>query len=200
MYPLRLMHSTLRLLSYILCFLSFLSCKHNFQPKPRGYFKIDLPEHEYKMFDSLGCPFSCKIPVYSEIQPDRDANAEKWWMNLVFPKLGAILHLSYKTIKNDSTLYNAIEDCHKLTYKHISKAEDIIENEISNANGASGMLYELNGETATGMNFYVTDSTRHFLRGALYFNARTVPDSLAPALNFVKQDVKILIGSLRWRN
>jgi gliding motility-associated lipoprotein GldD len=187
---------------YFICFSFFIlvSCKRNFQPKPRGYFKIDLPEHDYKMFDSAGCPFTFKIPVYSEMQPDKDANAEQWWMNLVFPTLGATLHLSYKPIRNDSTLYNAIEDCHKLTYKHISRAEDIIENDITNSNGASGMVYELNGETATGMNFYVTDSTHHFLRGALYFNAKTVPDSLAPSLKFVKQDVNILIGSLRWRN
>ncbi len=175
------------------------SCRRTFQPKPRGYFRIDLPEHEYKLFDSVGCPFSFKMPVYSEIQPDYDANAEKWWMNLVFPKMNAILHLSYKEIKDDSTLYKAIEDCHKLTYKHISKAEDIIENEITNNNGASGMIYELNGETATGMNFYVTDSTKHFLRGALYFNAKTVPDSLAPSLNFIKQDVRTMIATLRWR-
>lgn len=187
---------------YILTLSVFIliSCKHNFQPKPRGYFKIDLPQHEYKIFDSAGCPFTFKIPVYSEMQPDVDANSEKWWMNLVFPTLGATLHLSYKPIKNDSILYKAIEDCHNLTYKHIARAEDIIENEITNSNGAGGMLYELNGETATGMNFYLTDSTRHFLRGALYFNAKTVPDSLAPALKFVKQDVNILIGSLRWRN
>ena len=174
-------------------------CKRDFQPKPRGYFKIDLPEHEYRMFDSAGCPFTFKIPVYSEMKPDQDPRAEPWWMNLEFPKLGAVLHLSYKPITHDSVLFRAIDDCYKLTYKHISKAEDIIENEISNSNGASGMLYELNGETATGMNFYVTDSTKHFLRGALYFYARTVPDSLAPALDFVKKDVKVLIGSLRWR-
>ena len=129
-----------------------------------------------------------------------DANAEAWWMNLEFPTMNAVLHLSYKPLKNDSTLFKAIEDCHKLTYKHISRAEDIIENEITNNNGASGMVFELNGETASGMNFYMTDSTKHFLRGALYFNARTVPDSLAPALNFLKEDVKMLIGTLRWRN
>jgi gliding motility-associated lipoprotein GldD len=192
----------MRRIFYFLCLLLLLNiaCRHTFQPKPRGYFKIDLPQHEYKQFDSAGCPFAFKMPVYSEIQPDYDANAEKWWMNLVFPKLGATLHLSYKPIKNDSSLYKAIEDCYKLTYKHISRAEDIIENEISNSHGANGMLYELNGETATGMNFYETDSTKHFLRGALYFNAKTVPDSLAPSLNFVKQDVKMLISSLRWKD
>jgi gliding motility-associated lipoprotein GldD len=131
--------------------------------------------------------------------PDTEPAAGKWWMNLVFPGLNATVHLSYKEITADSVLRNAIEDCHKLTYKHISKAEDIIENEISNNNGASGMIYELNGETATGMNFYVTDSVKHFLRGALYFNAKTIPDSIAPALNFAKQDVRMLIATLRWR-
>jgi len=189
-----------RVLSIFCCLLFLMvSCHREFQPKPRGYFKIDLPAHEYKMFDSTGCPFYFKIPVYSEMQPDNEPGAEKWWMNLVFPSLGAILHLSYKPVHSDTTLFKAIEDCHKLTYKHISRAEDIIENEVSNNNGASGMVYELNGETATGMNFYLTDSTHHFLRGALYFNAKTIPDSLAPSLNFLKQDVRLLIGSLRWR-
>ncbi len=186
---------------YILLFtvILFTNCRRDFQAKPRGYFKIDLPVHDYKIFDSVDCPFTFKIPTYSEMVPDRETGAERWWMNLVFPKLNAILHLSYKPIKNDSSLNKAIEDCHKLTYKHISKAEDIIENEITNNFGASGILYELNGETASGLNFYVTDSTHHFLRGALYFNAKTVPDSLAPALDFLKKDIAILIGSLKWR-
>ena len=179
--------------------LLIISCKHDFQPKPRGFFKIDLPEHSYKTFDSANCPFTFKIPVYGQMVPDIDPNAEAWWMNLVFPNMNAVLHLSYKRITNDSILYKAIEDCHKLTYKHIAKAEDIIENEITNNNGACGLVYELNGETASGMNFYVTDSTKNFLRGALYFNAKTVPDSLAPALDFLKQDLNILIGSIRWR-
>lgn len=178
----------------------FFGCKHDFQPKPRGYFRINLPEHNYQAFDSAGCPFTFKIPVYGVIKPDLDANAGPWWMNLEFPEMNAILHLSYKRITNDTILYGLIEDCHKLTYKHISRAEDIIENEITNKNGASGMVYELNGETASGMNFYMTDSTKHFLRGALYFNAKTVPDSLAPALNFLKKDVETLISSLRWRD
>lgn len=176
------------------------SCKQNYPPKPRGYFRITLPEHSYREFDSAGCPFTFKVPVYSEMIPDEDANAQKWWMNLVFPTMNATLHLSYKELHGDSTLYRAIEDCHKLTYKHISRAEDIIENEITNNNGAGGMVYELNGETASGMNFYVTDSLHHFVRGALYFNAKTVPDSLAPALDFLKQDIRMLIGSLRWRD
>ncbi len=179
--------------------LALSSCKRNFLPKERGYFRIELPQHAYRTFDSTGCPFTCSIPVYSIMQPDMEPGAGKWWMNLQFPTLQATLHLSYKEITADSILANAIEDCHKLTYKHIAKAEDIIENEISNSNGASGMLYELNGETASGMNFYVTDSVHHFLRGALYFNAKTIPDSLAPALNFLKQDVKNLIATLRWR-
>ncbi len=184
---------------FFLTILILSACRRDFQPKPRGYFRINLPEHEYQVFDSTNCPFTFKIPVYSEIQPDYERNAEPWWINLVFPSLGATLHISYKSIKNDSSLFKAIEDCHKLTYKHIAKAEDIIENEITNNQGASGMLYELNGETASGMNFYVTDSAHHFLRGALYFNAKTVPDSLAPALRFLKQDVNTLIASLRWR-
>jgi gliding motility-associated lipoprotein GldD len=175
------------------------ACRHTFQPKPRAYFRIELPQHEYKMFDSAGCPFSCKIPVYSVMVPDTMPGSGKWWMNLAFPSLNAVLHLSYKEITADSVLVNAINDCHKLTYKHTIKAEDIIESEITNNHGASGMIYELTGETATGMNFYVTDTVRHFLRGALYFNAKTIPDSIAPALEFAKDDVRMLIGTLRWR-
>ncbi len=189
----------IRILGIIGLVIFLSACRQTFQPKPRAYFKIDLPQHEYKVFDSVGCPFYCKIPVYSYMAPDQEPGAGKWWMNLNFPGLNATVHLSYKEITADSVLYNAIEDCRKLTMKHIMKAEDIIENVISNNNGASGMIYELNGETATGMNFFLTDSTRHFLRGALYFNAKTVPDSIGPSLEFAKQDMRMMIATMRWR-
>ena len=177
--------------------LFFQSCEQEYTPKPRGFQRMELPKKVYKPFQS-DCGFSCDIPVYSNMDLDKYPGAEKCWYNLNYEPFNATLHLSYKVINDKADLLRMTEDSRTLVYKHTIRADEIYETLISNQY-IHGMLYELTGNTATNFQFFVTDSTHHFLRGALYFNVRTNNDSVVPVLNFLKYDVIKMIESVRWK-
>lgn len=174
------------------------SCGSNYAPKPRGYFRITLPEKEYSRLDTT-LPYSFEYPVYSKVLPDRGPENEAYWANLSFPRFGAKLHLSYKTV-NDN-LYQLLEDNRELAFKHTVKA-DAIQEKMFEApeKKVYGILYEIKGNTASPVQFFVTDSTNHFLRGSLYFNTVPNKDSIAPVLDFVEEDIVHLIETLNWKD
>ena len=176
--------------------LLLVSCQGNYTPKPRGYFRIDLPEKKYREYRG-DCPFSFECPVYSEIENDRSRNAQPCWINVDYKQFKAKLHLSYKSVK-EASLNSLIEDSRMLVYKHTAKADAINETLIKNRNHVSGMFYDLQGSTASSVQFYLTDSTTHFLRASLYFYSEPQPDSLAPVLDFLRKDVSHMIDSFRW--
>lgn len=178
-------------------FLFLIACDENPTPKPRGYYRITLPEHQYKVFDPVDCPFRFEIP--SGAQPLRDTNdlSEPCWWYITFPQLNANIYLSYKKVQGD--LNNYTEDARTLVYKHTQKANGINEQLVINQKGASGMLYDIGGEAASSVQFFMTDSTHHFLRGALYFNVVPNSDSLAPVITYLKKDIEHLLGTLEWK-
>lgn len=177
------------------------SCRRNneyFAPKPRGYFRIDLPEKEYKVIDTI-YPFTFEIPVYSVLQPDTAGYQGEYWFNVKIPDHKGSIHFSYKVVRNN--LYEYTEDTHNFVYKHVPKAEDITVEEVNhNDAGVYSLLYQIRGvEAASPTQFYITDSTRHFLRGALYFEHIPNNDSIQPVIDFVNEDIFHLISSFRWK-
>ncbi len=174
-------------------------CTRHYSPKPRGYFRIDLPKHRYKSFDTT-FPYLFEYPVYSTITNDPYFPNEKYWININFPKFKATLHLSYKEIHNNLGTY--LEDAHTLVSKHIPKASAINDSIILNRRDKIfGLAYDIEGNgAASPYQFFLTDSLHHFVRGALYFNVEPNNDSLAPVIGFVKQDIKHFIGTFRWKN
>ena len=188
-------------INYFLLFLFLIissSCSENYTPKPRAYFRISFPEKKYESFDE-GAPFKFEIPEYSAVLKDSSDMAEKWWYNLVFPKMKGTIHLSYKNI--DKNLNKYIEDSRSLVYKHTIKADAINEQTfINKEKKLYGVLYEIKGNAASPYQFFVTDSTKHFIRGALYFNVHPNKDSLAPVFKFIKKDIIHLMESVEWNN
>ena len=181
----------------LLICLILISCSETYTPKPRGYFRIDFPEHEYKNIRT-DAPFTFDIPVYSYISKDSSSNAEPYWYNVSFPTMKGKIHLSYKPVANNLAKY--IEDSRTLVYKHTIKADDIIDHPfMDNSNKIYGILYEIKGDAASPFQFFATDSTRHFLRGALYFNVYPNKDSLSPVFDFIKIDLQHIIESIRWK-
>lgn len=193
-----------KLLLLILIFFLAGCGEDNYTPKPKGYFRIDLPEKQYQKYVSDVCPFSFEYPVYATIVMDTLFFGEKpenpCWMNIRFKNLGGTIYLSYKVINEDNTLGSLIEDAYKLTFKHTVKAEYIDESTISTPNNVSGIFYEVGGNAASNVQFYLTDSLNHFLRGALYFRSTPNEDSLAPVINFVKDDMLHLVDTFEWEN
>ncbi len=190
--------------TYLLIFLSvflFLSCNNNdYSPKPRSYFRIALPEKKYVLLDSV-YPYTFEYPSYAVIRPDENSNKEPYWINLEFPLYKGTLHISYKPVKNDSSLFQYFEDSRNFANKHIAKANDIEPIIISNdTNSVYGIIYDISGVgVASTYQFCATDSVKHFLRGALYFNIEPNNDSLMPVIDFIKKDIDHLIKTLKWK-
>jgi gliding motility-associated lipoprotein GldD len=173
-------------------------------PKPKGYFRIDLPEKEYLVFDDTNrgdsyLPLSFEYPVYGTISFDENINPEPGWFNVDFPSYKARIYLTYKDINND--LAALMEETYRINVKnHISKADAISEKVLSYPeNKVYGILYDLKGNTATAVQFFVTDSIRHYFRGSLYFLSEPNPDSLAPVNEFLRSDIIHMIESLKWK-
>jgi gliding motility-associated lipoprotein GldD len=173
-------------------------------PKPRGYFRIDLPEKEYSVFDDANrwdgyIPVSFEYPVYGTISFDENINPEPGWLNVDFPSYKARIYLTYKDINND--LAALMEETYRMNVKnHISKADAISEKVLSYPeNKVYGILYDLKGNTATAVQFFVTDSIRHYFRGSLYFLSEPNPDSLAPVNEFLRSDIIHMIETLKWK-
>jgi gliding motility-associated lipoprotein GldD len=167
-------------------------------PKPRGYFRIDFPKKEYQAFDTT-FPFTFEYPKYATISPDNSKLAEKYWINIVYIPFHAQLHISYKVIDNNLATY--LEDVHTLVDKHIPKANAISQREYMNQQEkVYGLVYDIKGsDAASACQFYLTDSTSKFVRGALYFNLVPNNDSLAPVISFLKSDIEHMITTFKWK-
>ncbi len=178
--------------------LALAACQNpSYTPKPEGYPRIQLPERGYQVFDST-CPFAFQYPVYGVINTDHKNKDKPCWLNVHYKPLGARLYLSYRQFSDLEKLGAYREDARKFVYKHTVKANRIEEKRIQKP-GVSGIFYELGGNTATALQFYVTDSSRHFLRGSLYFNTEPNRDSLQPAIQFLRKDLLKMIRTLEWK-
>lgn len=181
-----------------LIFILAVSCDQDYYPKPMGYFRIDMPEKSYIKFDTT-YPYSFEYPAYSILLPDHNPNAELYWINIYYPKFKGTMHLSYKKVNDNLNAY--LEDTRTMVMKHIPKASAIENREYINAeSNVYGLTYSISGVSAASpYQFYLTDSSNHFVRGALYFNVVPNNDSLAPVIEFIKEDIDRMIETFEWR-
>jgi gliding motility-associated lipoprotein GldD len=177
----------------LVCF----ACETNWLPKPPGYNRIDLPRHEYNRLEE-GYPYQFDFSTQSQVEADSFNLSEKEWINLNYKKLGAKVHLTYKKIDQNTDFKALSNDAFNLTAKHQIKAYGIEEVVLLTPNGYSAVVAELTGEVPTQFQFFVTDSTSHFLRGALYFNTALKNDSLAPIIEYIKIDLAHLINTVNF--
>ena len=185
-------------------FLFIASCRPEvFPPKPQGYYRLDTPAtHQYRVFDEPGFPYTFEYPVYSNVVRDTVFMGEKaenpYWIDINFPSLGGVLNITYKVISEKQTLPKLIEDSWTMSFFHHEKAEYMNEKEFS-VPGMNILLYTVGGNTASRYQFTATDSVKHFLRGALYFDVTPNADSLKPATDFLETDIKHMLMTLKWR-
>ena len=186
----------------IVC-LFFLSCNSVYTPKRRGYFKIDFPKHEYRVFDQPGFPYTFEYPVYANVLKDSsffDTVPENpYWINVDFPRFNGRIYISYKAI-GPNKFEKLREDAFKMTFKHSLKASSIDQTVIQTPNGVGGIYFDVGGNAATANQFFLTDTTRNFLRGALYFDTAPNEDSLGIVNQFLEKDMQHLINTFKWRN
>jgi gliding motility-associated lipoprotein GldD len=197
--------------SHLRCCLTFLlaslfafpSCNSGYNPKPKGYFRIDFPEKKYQLFDQSGYPYSFEYPVYANVVKDTsffgEATENPWWINIDYPQFGGTMHVSYKEIGKNK-FDKLVNDAFTMTNKHTLKAYSIDDSLMVTPNNVHGIFFKVGGNVATSNQFFLTDSTRHFLRGALYFDATPNEDSLGIVNTFILDDMKHLINTFRWKN
>jgi hypothetical protein len=211
----------MRRLSCFLLALILLSCNSNYTSKKEGYFKIDFPKKVYTTFNEPGYPYTFDYPVYAKIAKDssyfEEGAKNPYWINIVFPSFNGTIFISYKKIggtsvykvKNANGTYRdsigknnfekMVNDSYKLTYKNDVKAYSIEDSVMHTPNNVTGVFFKLSGNVATSKQFFLTDTLHHFLRGALYFDATPNEDSLKPVNDFLQQDMKHLINTLKWK-
>lgn len=198
------------------------ACNSTYTSKKTGFFQIDLPQKKYQIFDEPSFPYSFEYPVYAKIIKDStyfDTNPENdYWRNIDFTGLNAKIFLSYKSIggkalykvkKPDGTYKDSIginaydkmiNDAFKLTSKNEDIATSNKDSVFKTANNIAGLLFKLGGNVATQRQFFMTDTTKNFIRGALYFYASPNADSIKPVVDFIQQDIDHLINSFKWKN
>lgn len=170
----------------------FTSCNDNVYPRPKGNVRLEYPDAVYENLNTTRFSFERNNFTKHNVN-------DKGWLNIKYPNMKATVHLTYKHINGDSKLL--IDEIHKLTYKHTVKASGIIERPYANAEQKTyGTLFEVTGDAASNLQFYVTDSVDNIVSGSLYFFTAPNADSLAPAVNYIKKDVIKIMETLKWNN
>jgi gliding motility-associated lipoprotein GldD len=168
------------------------SCKNETVPKPSSQLRLDYPVAKYATYAN-NCPFEFDINENVTIEEDKNCG-----FSIHYPKMKATIYLTYKTVNND--INSLLRDAQKLTYEHVIKADDILEQPFINDDSkVYGMFYRVNGNAATNAQFYATDSIKHFVTGSVYFYAKPKFDSIMPAASYVKDDMQRLMETLKWK-
>jgi len=165
---------------------------------------MDTPAaHHYRLFDQPGYPYTFEYPEYSHTEIDSAFFSEKadnpYWLNIVFPSLGATLNLTYKPITSKEAFIKMVGESFRLSFFHHEKADYIQDDYFLNKNKVNIVLYTVGGDAASRYQFTCTDSTKHFIRGALYFDVSPNADSLKPATDFLEQDIRHLLATVKFR-
>lgn len=189
----------------VIGYLFFVSCNSTYTAgKKKGYFKIYFPEKEYRVFDQPGYPYTFEYPVYANVIKDStffEDKAGDWWINIDVPQFAGRIYISYKEIRGKNNFDSLVQDGFKMAYrKHVDISTGIEDSVMQTPNGVEGIYFSLGGNTATANQFFLTDSTQHFLRGALYFDAEPNSDSLGIVNDFLKADLYHLINTLKWKS
>ena len=168
------------------------SCKDDVLPKPASHLRLDYPVAEYAKYET-NCPFTFDVNTLGKVKQNKGCD-----LSIDYPKMKATIYLTYKPVRNN--IDSLLEYAQKLTYKHVVKADDIIEQPfLNNKYKVYGMFYQVNGNAATNTQFYVTDSTRHFIECSVYFYAKPNFDSIMPAASYIKNDMQRLMETLTWK-
>ena len=171
-------------------------------PKPKMFPRIIYPAQTYDQFELNVCNFTFEKPGYADVKTGikffNEESSHPCWFDLELKDFNGSIHFSYNPIENSNSLDKLVADAFKIVEQHNSKAEYREEILIQNDNGVNGLLFNLEGPVASPINFFLTDTTNHFVRASLYFNSAVDPDSIAPVLNFVSKDIQKILETFEW--
>ncbi|PQJ16411.1 gliding motility lipoprotein GldD [Aureicoccus marinus] len=180
-------------LLFVLIFILFFECEDSLVPKPKAQLRLDFPEAKYVSSENTACDYTMDVNLMSIIKQGEDCS-----IVVEYPQLKGSIYLTYKKVEDN--LETLLIDAQKLSYEHVVKADQISEQPfINDKDKVYGMFYEVSGNAASQSQFYVTDSTDHFLAGSLYFYAKPNYDSIMPAAVYLQKDIRHLMESLKWK-
>ncbi|MCD0473518.1 gliding motility lipoprotein GldD [Flavobacterium sp. EDS] len=187
-----MLKKSIAIITIFIITLTVVSCKDDVVPKPASYLRLDYAEAKYVNFENQ-CPFAFEINADAVIKGEKDCG-----FMISYPKMKATIYLTYKPVNND--INKLLKDAQKLTYEHVIKADDILEQPYLNPDKkAYGMFYQVDGNAATNSQFYITDSIKHFVTGSVYFYAKPNFDSIMPAASYIKNDMQHLMETIKWK-
>lgn len=187
-----MLKKTITIAVLLIVLLSVFSCKNEVLPKPASYLRLDYPEAKYVNFENQ-CPFAFEMNSEAIIKGEKDCG-----FTISYPKMKATIYLTYKPVNNN--IDKLLRDAQKLTYEHVIKADNILEQPYLNPEKkVYGMFYQVDGNAATNSQFYATDSTKHFVTGSVYFYVKPNFDSIMPAASYVRNDMQRLLETLKWK-
>lgn len=190
------------LIALFFCILFLAACNSTYTTKHKGYSKLFFPEKSYQAFDQASAPYSFEYPRYAVIEEnvnkERTSIQKGKWLNIRFPGQEATIYVSYIAMQAKQ-LDTLISDAYTFANNHNNRASSIADSVFRNAQGVEGVFFTIGGEVATPYQFFVTDSTHHFFRGALYYDATPNQDSLAPVNAFLLEDIQHILNTFRWK-
>lgn len=186
----------------IVAYVLGIACNEPYTPKSKGYAIIEFPQKSYQLFNEAGYPYTFEYPTYAQISKEVNyfgaSKKGDAWLNINFPNQQATIYVSYKKVQPNQ-LDTLIRDAYTFVNNHNNKASFITDSVFSTSNGVHGVFFHIGGDVATSYQFFLTDSARHFFRGALYYNTLPNEDSLAPVNAFIFKDLEKLVNSFRWK-
>lgn len=179
-------------LFFLVVSLVVIGCKDDVQPRPKAMLRLDYPMADYTR-SNMDCPYTFDQNILSNVKENKDCS-----LVLDYPMMKGSIYLTYKPVNGN--LDTLLVDAQKLSYEHVRKADNIIDQPFVNPNDqVYGMFYEVSGNAASQSQFYVTDSTEHFVTGSLYFYAKPNYDSILPAAMYLQNDIRRIMETLRWK-
>jgi len=182
--------------TFVIAF-AFVACKSEPPPpRPRAYPRIEFPDRSTVQYDTSDCPFTFRYPGYAAISEKKEA----CWFDLYMSGFEARLHCSYVPVTKEKEFTDLVRDAFLIAGKINERANYMTESRVQNAHGVGGLILDWTGPAASPIHFYLSDTTTHFFKAALYFDSKVQPDSLAPIVEFIKQDIDSLIATFEWRD
>lgn len=181
---------------FFLCISTFLGCTESADPKPYGYFRIGVPAPNHTVL-THNCSYQFQMNTAAAWESHKEIAC---WGDVYYPSLKARLQLTYKHFSGNEARDLLLKEAQDLAFKHTVVADGIRERSYENGDRrVYGVVYQMLGNAASNTQFYLTDSTGHFIRGALYFYSQPNADSLRPVNQYMMNEIAHLIETFEWK-
>ena len=187
--------SLIALLVYAAC-----DSGQTYAPKPTTYYRITLPDKSYQTYDTTALGITFEYPTNSTVVMKKDIPSVKW-VDILYPEYNGVIFLSYKKLKTPASLAMEVDTAYQLLKLHFQKSSGVEEQSYNNPEEkVFANTWRLKGQqVASTFQFWATDSVKNFVRGAVYINSTPNYDSLEPVINYIQDDARHILETLKWK-